>query len=81
MSRLIRTLLVTAALIALALSVGSVASAHKKPGDIRAKIGCNTILKPAKRKACKACVTKAAPHHFHPAAAAGNRCRPNNGKP
>ena len=81
MKRSLRLLLGALALVALLFTLVPLSGAHPTPGDIRTKAGCNTIVKPGKRKACKACVTKPAPHHFHRKAAAGNRCRPNNGKP
>ena len=57
------------------------ALAHKTPNDRRTVPQCNKLLKPAKRAACRRCVTRKVPHHVHPAGAPTQRCRPNNGKP
>ncbi len=79
--RSLRSLIVALGVFAFLIVAVPAASAHQTPGDIRAPAGCNTLVKPAKREACKKCVTRPKPHHFHPKRAAGNRCAPNNGKP
>jgi hypothetical protein len=70
-----------ALLIGLSWSVGPQASAHPGPNVRRGAKACNGLLKPGKRRACRACVKRPKPHHFHPKHKKGNRCRPNNGKP
>ena len=56
-------------------------TAHPTGNERRTAAECKALKKPAKRAACLNCVTRPKPHHYHPFAAVGKRCRPSNGKP
>lgn len=72
-------------LLALPLVFAFVASglayAHVTGNERRTVRQCNGLGAKNKRKACRACVTRKRPHHYHPKAAAGLRCNPNSGRP
>ena len=74
-----RTLL---ALLGLAMisGVGAVALAHDTGHESRTVAQCELLPTP-ERQACIKCVTLPKKHHFHPDYPAGNRCRPDDGKP
>jgi len=67
------------------LSVGllfaaSPASAHPTGTELRTAQQCSA-LQPPMRGHCLECVARPRPHHFHPDAQAGQRCRPDNAQP
>lgn len=72
-----------AALISTALLTGTaipVALSHRTGRESLTPAQCERLPTP-ERNACRSCVTRPLPHHYHPDYPAGNRCRPDNGKP
>ncbi len=53
---------------------------HSTGHESRTVAQCEKLPTP-ERQACLSCVTRPAKHHFHPDYPAGDRCRPDNGKP
>ncbi len=80
MRKIVAFLLVVLAAAAL-IAIPLVATAHRTGNERRNLPQCRTLRNPAKQRACIACVTRPRPHHFHPNAAPGLRCRLNNGLP
>ena len=82
---LMKALLVTFAVICLSTGMAVVhfsgAEAHPTGNERRTVAACMTLKKKPKRRACKRCVRRKRPHHFHPRAKARHRCRINNGRP
>jgi hypothetical protein len=73
--------LVAAAVMFVALAWSAPpAFAHPTGKEVRRPAACKR-LPPRMRAACRACVKRARPHHFHPGYPVGRRCRPNNGRP
>lgn len=70
---------ILAACVALGGVLG-VARAHSTGKETRILAQCDKFPA-ADRQACKACLTRALKHHYHPDYPAGARCRPDNGKP
>jgi hypothetical protein len=64
----------------LVLGGTSVAIAHNTGHESRTAKECERLPTP-ERGHCVECVSRARPHHFHPDYPAGNRCRPDDGKP
>ena len=60
--------------------VGAVALAHDTGHESRTVAQCELLPTP-ERQACVKCVTRPVKHHYHPDYPAGERCRPDNGKP
>ncbi len=54
--------------------------AHDTGTEARTRTQCGELPAPL-RGACKACVSKKKPHHFHPDNKPHRRCRPDNGRP
>lgn len=80
MRRLIAAISIVIVGIAL-IAVPLVATAHRTGNERRTVAACQALTIPAKRRACLACVRRPRPHHYHPNAPVGARCRPNNGLP
>lgn len=58
--------------------------AHNTGHESRTVAQCEKLpgtAKTGERGGCLACVTRPAKHHYHPDYPAGERCRPDNGKP
>jgi hypothetical protein len=80
-----RTILLSLGL-ALAIFAGfaTVALAHSNGHESRTVAECERLPgteKVGERAQCLRCVTRPRPHHYHPDYPAGERCRPDNGKP
>ena len=60
--------------------IGTSAYAHSTGHESRAVASCEKLPTP-ERQNCMKCVTRPVKHHFHPDYPAGDRCRPDNGKP
>jgi hypothetical protein len=71
--------------VALSFLMGAgLAVAHSTGHESRTPAECERLPGTAtsgERGACLACVSRKAKHHYHPDYPAGNRCRPDNGKP
>ncbi len=68
----------------LLLAAMPIALAHDTGHESRTPADCEKLpgtAKTGERGACLACVARKAKHHYHPDYPAGNRCRPDNGKP
>lgn len=80
-----RTLPALAATVAaVALALPQVAGAHSTGHESRTPAQCEKLPGTAKvgeRAGCLACVARKEKHHYHPDYPAGDRCRPDNGKP
>ena len=81
---------------AIALSIGGLAFAallaigvpaalaHSNGHESRTAAQCERLPgtnKVGERAQCLACVARPVKHHYHPDYPAGQRCRPDNGKP
>jgi hypothetical protein len=80
---MMRTLILGLTLGAVAL-VGSRAAAHSNGHESRTPAQCERLpgtQEAGERAQCLRCVTRPRPHHYHPDYPAGERCRPDNGKP
>ncbi|HEY2731922.1 MAG TPA: hypothetical protein VGK52_18390 [Polyangia bacterium] len=78
-----RTLTVGLALFAATL-FGSLAAAHSNGHESRTPAQCERLpgtQAAGERAQCLRCVTRPRPHHYHPDYPAGERCRPDDGKP
>ena len=53
---------------------------HNTGHESRTVANCERLPTP-ERQNCLKCVTRPLKHHFHPDYPAGDRCRPDNGKP
>jgi hypothetical protein len=72
-----------AALFTAALAMGfalPVALSHSTGHESRTLANCEKLPTP-ERQNCLKCVTRPNKHHYHPDYPAGDRCRPDNGKP
>jgi hypothetical protein len=70
--------------IAALLGGASYAVAHDTGHESRTPAQCEMLpgtQTTGERGNCLKCVTRPVKHHFHPDYPAGNRCRPDNGKP
>lgn len=76
---LVSSVLSSAALTIIFLSA-PIAFGHPTGHESRTVAQCEKLPTP-ERQACVKCVTRPAKHHYHPDYPAGNRCRPDNGKP
>jgi hypothetical protein len=64
--------------------VGSFALAHSNGHESRTPAQCERLPGTeamGERAQCLRCVSRPKPHHYHPDYPAGERCRPDNGKP
>jgi hypothetical protein len=80
---MMRTLTLGLALVAATL-VGSLAAAHSNGHESRTPAQCERLpgtQAEGERAQCLRCVTRPKPHHYHPDYPAGERCRPDNGRP
>jgi hypothetical protein len=77
MTRLQRIL---AAFVFLLGCAGGVAIAHNTGHESRTVKECERLPTP-ERGHCVECVSRPVKHHYHPDYPAGNRCRPDDGKP
>jgi hypothetical protein len=59
---------------------GGIAIAHDTGHESRTIADCEKLPTP-ERGHCVECVQRPVKHHYHPDYPAGNRCRPDNGKP
>jgi hypothetical protein len=60
------------------------ALAHSNGHESRTPAQCERLpgtQMEGERGACLKCVTRPKPHHYHPDYPAGERCRPDDGKP
>ena len=60
------------------------AFAHDTGHESRTAAQCEKLpgsAKEGERAQCLACVARPEKHHYHPDYPAGDRCRPDNGKP
>ena len=67
-----------------ALAVQSRAVAHSNGHESRTPAQCERLPgseNEGERAQCLRCVSRPKPHHYHPDYPAGERCRPDNGKP
>ncbi len=74
--------LIASSLFVLALGAG--AFAHSNGHESRTVAQCEKLPGTAaagERAQCLACVKRPAKHHYHPDYKAGERCRPDDGKP
>ncbi len=65
-------------------SAGSLVFAHSNGHESRTVAECERLpgsAKEGERSQCIKCVTRKEKHHYHPDNPAGNRCRPDDGKP
>jgi hypothetical protein len=63
---------------------GGFALAHDNGHESRTVKDCEKLPgteKAGERGQCLACVQRPVKHHYHPDYPAGNRCRPDDGKP
>jgi len=67
-------------LFAITLLATPLALAHSTGDEARTPEQCAKFAPPM-RGHCLECVGRPRPHHFHPGAPAGARCRPNDGRP
>lgn len=72
--------------LALAIFTGfaGMARAHSNGHESRTAAQCERLPGTAaagERAQCLRCVSRPRPHHYHPDYPAGERCRPDNGKP
>jgi hypothetical protein len=70
--------------LAALFGLSAVALAHDTGHESRTVEQCERLpgtQKLGERGQCIACVTRPAKHHYHPDYPAGERCRPDNGKP
>jgi hypothetical protein len=78
-----KKLLVRFALIGL-VSFPVLAAAHSNGHESRTPAQCERLpgtQNEGERAQCLKCVTRPQKHHYHPDYPAGERCRPDNGKP
>jgi len=64
--------------------IAGFAFAHSNGHESRTPAQCERLPgteKEGERAQCLKCVTRPKPHHYHPDYPAGERCRPDNGKP
>jgi hypothetical protein len=60
------------------------AAAHSNGHESRTPAQCERLpgtQAEGERAQCLRCVTRPKPHHYHPDYPAGERCRPDDGKP
>ncbi len=82
-----RTWMKRGALVAALCTVGSISFAHSNGHESRTAEQCEKLPGTAalgERAACAACIgrdTDKAKFHYHPDYPAGDRCRPDDGKP
>jgi len=76
-----RLLLLVGAIAAWSLlGVALPAWAHDTGTEARTRTQCKEMPPPL-RDACRRCVKKKRPHHFHPDNPPHRRCRPDTGRP
>ena len=66
------------------LAAHSIVLAHSNGHESRTVAECERLpgtAQAGERAQCLRCVSRPKPHHYHPDYAAGNRCRPDDGKP
>jgi hypothetical protein len=64
--------------------IGSWAAAHSNGHESRTPAQCERLpgtQAVGERAQCLRCVARPRPHHYHPDYPAGERCRPDDGKP
>ena len=82
-----KTIVAAAAVGLFAVLGAPLASAHSTGHESRTQADCEKLpgdAKTGERAACLACIgrnTDKAKFHYHPDYPAGNRCRPDDGKP
>jgi hypothetical protein len=80
---MMRTLTLGLALSAATL-FGSFAAAHSNGHESRTVAQCERLpgtAEAGERAQCLKCVQRPKKHHYHPDYPAGDRCRPDDGKP
>ena len=76
--------LILAAAFALTGAAAGVALAHDNGHESRTAAQCERLpgtAEAGERSQCLKCVARPVKHHYHPDYPAGERCRPDNGKP
>jgi hypothetical protein len=79
-----RSLILMGAGALLLASAAPFAFAHDNGHESRTPAQCERLPGTAtegERAQCLKCVARPAKHHYHPDYPAGNRCRPDDGKP
>jgi hypothetical protein len=81
----IRTkILTTISVLALGAAAAGVARAHSNGHESRTAAQCERLpgtAKDGERAQCLKCVSRPKPHHYHPDYPAGDRCKPDDGRP
>ena len=80
----IRTLAAVGTMLAALVAFAPAALAHSTGHESRSAADCEKLpgtAKDGERGGCLACVSRKGKFHFHPDAAAGKRCKRDNGKP
>lgn len=70
--------------LALGIAGAGTVLAHSNGHESRTVAQCERLpgtQAVGERAQCLRCVTRPAKHHYHPDYPAGDRCRPDNGKP
>lgn len=83
MTRL-QKLLMAAGAAAMLGGLAPIAFAHSNGHESRTPAECERLpgnQETGERAQCLRCVTRPVKHHYHPDYPAGNRCRPDDGKP
>lgn len=76
--------LVLAVALAGVFGVPAASFAHSNGHESRTAAECERLPgtgQKGERAQCLRCVSRPRPHHYHPDYPAGNRCRPDDGKP
>jgi hypothetical protein len=82
--RRLQKLLLAGAAIGLLGGLAPLAFAHDTGHESRTTADCEKLPGTAaagERAQCLKCVARPVKHHYHPDYPAGNRCRPDDGKP
>jgi hypothetical protein len=82
--RLRHSAVLSAAALSAVLIGSSFVWAHSNGHESRTPAECERLpgsAKEGERAQCLRCVSRPKPHHYHPDYPAGNRCRPDDGKP
>jgi len=77
-------LLALLSVLSITTGIAGFALAHSNGHESRTPAQCERLPgteKEGERAQCLACVKRTKPHHYHPDYPAGERCRPDNGKP
>jgi hypothetical protein len=81
---MMKKLLITAAALGALAGLAPIATAHDNGHESRTAAQCERLpgtAEAGERAQCLKCVARPVKHHYHPDYPAGNRCRPDDGKP